>query len=401
LAEHLTERIALRPSSHRSRTHRRVSTTNENGGRKWRIAHSEFSQGWGGQEMRDFAELTGFRDRGAEVTLIAPSCSQIFKRCHTEGISCVDLPTKKLGLITSVFAIARQLRERRIEILNTHSSRDGWFVALAGRVAKVPFIIRSRHIEVTYPNRWISRHAFTTLADYILCTSDRIREHLKLEFNLRDEVIETLPTGIDPDRFQAAGPKHEALEKLRTQDRRLVGMVSVLRSWKGHDVFIDAAKQLIAAGINADFVIAGAGPCEKVIKEWVADSGHADRFHLLGHTDEVPAVLRSLDVLAIPSLSHEGIPQIGLQALACETAVVGSCIGGIPEIIRDGETGRIVGVDNAEELAAGLRSALEDVSKTKSMSQAGRSMIEASHSRTHMLDRLEEIYAKHLPESKV
>ncbi|MBG85647.1 MAG: hypothetical protein CMO80_01950 [Verrucomicrobiales bacterium] len=365
--------------------------------RVWRIAHSEFSLGWGGQEMRVFAELQGFKDRGSEVTLIAPAASKIFKRCTEAGIDCVELPQKKLKLVISIMRIARILRERRIEVLNTHSSRDGWFVAMSGRMAKTPFIIRSRHIEVTYPNRWISRHAFTTLADFIICTSDRIRDHLKMEFNLKDSKIETLPTGIDPSRFARKGPKHPNLEKLSTGGKKLIGMVCVLRSWKGHDVFIDAAKKLIENGLNADYVIAGEGPRRKRIAQWIEDTGYADRFHMMGHVDDVPTVLRSLDVLAIPSLSHEGVPQIGLQALACKTPVVGSHIGGIPEIIHHGETGRIVAADNVDELADGLRTALDETEATQRMSGAGRRVIEEKHSQAHMLDRLGEIYRQHLP----
>lgn len=376
-----------------------MAEATEQSKRVWRIGHSEYSLGWGGQEMRVFAELKGFRDRGCEVTLIAPPESRIYQRCAGAGISVVELPKNKWALIASVFGLARELRRRRIEVLNTHSSRDGWFVAAAGRLAGTPFIVRSRHVEVTYPNRWISRHAFTTFADYILCTSDRIREHLKMEFGLSDKVIETLPTGIDPDRYCVDGETREELIARKSGGRRLVGMVSVLRSWKGHDVFIAAASELLAEGLDLDFVIAGDGPRRKRIAQWVEESGHRDRFHLLGHCDDVPAVLRSMDVLAIPSLSHEGVPQIGLQALACETPVVGSHIGGIPEIIRDGETGRIVNAGDASDLARGIREALARPEETRKFAEAGRKMIVSGHSCDHMLDRLEEIYRAHCPPS--
>ncbi|MBO35980.1 MAG: hypothetical protein CMO64_07295 [Verrucomicrobiales bacterium] len=110
----------------------------------------------------------------------------------------------------------------------------------------------------------------------------------------------------------------------------------------------------------------------------------------------MPAVLRALDLLAIPSTNHEGIPQIGLQALACRTPVVGSDAGGIPEIIRHGETGRIVAAGDAELLANAIAETLMDDKGTTRMTDNGRVMVEREHGIDHMLDQLERIYADHL-----
>jgi glycosyltransferase involved in cell wall biosynthesis len=279
------------------------------------------------------------------------------------------------------------------EHIPRETSRDGWFVAIAGRLAGVPLIIRTRHIDVTYPNPLISRHAFTTLADHVLCTSDQIRNHLQGVFGIANDSITTLPTGIDPSRFQAEGDGFPGLDGRR---KKLVGMISVLRSWKGHGVFMDAARRLLDDGFKGDFVITGEGPMKGHIDEWIAESGHVGRFHLLGHTENVPEVLRSLDVLVIPSLRHEGIPQIGLQALASRTPIVGSDVGGIPEIVRNGETGRIVPPDDAIALATAINTTLADSKNTRSMTAAGRKLVEDRYSFSRMLDQLDQLYAHHL-----
>jgi glycosyltransferase involved in cell wall biosynthesis len=115
-----------------------------------------------------------------------------------------------------------------------------------------------------------------------------------------------------------------------------------------------------------------------------------------GHREDVPEVLRALDVLCIPSVRHEGVPQIGLQALACGTAVVGSDCGGIPEIIQEGRTGRIVPVGDSAALAARIAEAVDQAADTRRMIQAGREMVEQHHSLDHMLDRLESLYRRYL-----
>lgn len=125
--------------------------------------------------------------------------------------------------------------------------------------------------------------------------------------------------------------------------------------------------------------------------------GAEQHVNFIGHREDVPEVLRSLSVLVIPSTRHEGIPQIGLQALACETPVVGSDCGGIPEVIRHGETGRIFQAGDDAALATCLAEALDQPTETRRLAIAGRRLVESSHSLDAMLDRLEEIYRRNLP----
>ncbi len=130
------------------------------------------------------AELSGFQRRGSEVWLIAPTDSEIFQRATAHQIPTEPLRLGKMNFPWEVIRLARWLRKNRIEVVNTHSSRDGWLVGLAARLARVPLIIRTRHIDVDYPNRWLSRHAFTTFADYVLTTSHKIKVHFQEMFDL-------------------------------------------------------------------------------------------------------------------------------------------------------------------------------------------------------------------------
>jgi len=361
--------------------------------RFWRIAHSEFSSGWGGQEHRVLAELAGFQKRGCDVRLLAAIDSEIFRRAKTEAISAIPLRADKLHFPFEIVRLARWLRQNQIQILNTHSSRDGWLLGLAGRLARVPLIIRTRHIDVTYPHRWLSRHAYTTLADHLLATSRKISAHFQEMFGLPDDRISTVPTGIDLDFFSPSGAKANLL----AGGQPLVGMISVLRSWKGHTTFLEAVAQLKAAGFAGRFVIVGEGPMRPHIEQQIARLNLGDIVTLTGHREDVPDILRALDVLVMPSTKHEGIPQIGLQALATKTPVVGSNAGGIPEIIQDGETGTIFPVGDANAMAAAIRKTLRETEVTKKMADAGRKLVETRHSLKIMLDDLESIYRCHLP----
>lgn len=364
---------------------------------RWRIVHSEWSVGWGGQEHRVMAELTEFRKRGSEVWLLAPAEAQIHTRATAAGIPVRALDVKKLHFALEALRTARWLRQIRAEVLNTHSSRDGWVVGMAGRLARVPLIVRTRHIEVAYPNRWVSRHAFVTLADHVLTTSRKMGVELQQSLNLPEDRVTTLPTGIDLTHFAPAGPKAELRGRNIPPATPWVGMVSVLRSWKGHATFLHAARILSDAGLSARFVIVGDGPIREQIETQICELKLSNYVSLAGHLDDVPSVLRALSVLVIASTKHEGVPQIGLQALATKTPVIGSNVGGIPEIIRPGETGRIFPAGDAPALAAAIRETLEAREITTRLCERGRAFVEANHGLDAMLDRIESLYRRWLP----
>ncbi|MBK8039153.1 MAG: glycosyltransferase family 4 protein [Verrucomicrobiaceae bacterium] len=361
--------------------------------RPWRILHSESSRGWGGQEHRVMAELRGFQERGHEVFLVAHPESQVLRRAQDFGMGVVPCLFDRKRLPLDALQLAFWLRRNRIDIVNTHSSRDGWLLGIAARLARTPLLIRSRHIDVEYPHPSISKHAFTTFADHVLTTSDRITSHFRRIFPIAAEDITTLPTGIDTDRFTLEGPRASLPVQPGTP---VVGMVSVLRYWKGHDTFFRAIHLLRQKREAIQFVVVGGGDVP-VYQQIAIRDGAGPAVSFLGHREDIPEVLRALDVLCIPSKAHEGVPQIGLQALACQTAVVGSDCGGIPEIIRDGETGRIFPAGDHEAFAARILETLEEKAETDRLRQAGRRMVEEHHSIDVMLNKLEALYRRCLP----
>jgi glycosyltransferase involved in cell wall biosynthesis len=173
-------------------------------------------------------------------------------------------------------------------------------------------------------------------------------------------------------------------------------MISVLRSWKGHPVFFKAVRILKNSGARARFVVVGGGAPVERFQQLARDEGVDDCVTFTGHREDVPEILRALAVLVIPSTKHEGIPQIGLQALATKTPVVGSDAGGIPEIIRHGETGRIFPAGDTQALARAIRETLTATDATRAMTERGRAYVETHHSLDRMLQMIEELYRRHL-----
>ena len=362
----------------------------------WRIVHSEASFGWGGQEHRILAELQGFHRRGHDVWLVAPEQSGVFHRASQAGISVkAQRFDQRLLLPLHVVRMASWLRRQRIQIVNTHSSRDGWMLTLASRMARVPLVIRSRHFDVPIPNKSLSRLVYKEWTHHVITTSERITEKLLETFELSPEEVTTMATGVDLDRFQPEGPRAELSLPPLPSGTPLIGMISVIRHAKGTQILAEAARLLRDEGRRVHCVIVGDGPWRSHLEAVIAELGVKDLFSLLGHREDVPEIMRSLNLIAIPSF-HEAVPQSGLQALATGVPVVASDVGGIPDIIKQGITGRLVPPKDAAALAQAIRDTLDQREKTRAMTAAGLELIRAEHSLEKMLDRLEAIYRQHL-----
>jgi len=341
--------------------------------------------------MRVFAELEWMRAQGHWVALAAHPESQIARRAREAGLKVRPLSTSKALLPVEVASLARWLKRHHVDIVNSHSSNDGWTAGLAARMAGCR-LVRSRHIEVDYPNRFWSVIAYRKLPHHILTTSERIAVRMTTELDIPRERVTCIPTGIDLQRFHPGTPGTLRQQLGLPADVPLVGMISVLRSWKGHDTFLEAAAELLKAGRPIHFVIAGDGPGRAELTKKIASPPWRDNVTLLGHRNDVENVLASLDVLVLPSYAHEGIPQIILQAQAMARAVVATRVGGIPEVVEDGVTGLIVEPRDAATLASRIMQLLTDDDLRTRLGAASRRSVEAHHGIDHMVARLLELY---------
>ena len=363
--------------------------------RQWRILHSESSLGWGGQEVRVFTELEWMRAHGHWVALAAHPASAIAGKAREAGLRFYPLQTHKALLPFEVARLAAWLVWNRVEIVNTHSSNDGWLAGVAARLALWPTLIRSRHIEVDYPNRFWSGLAFRILPRYVLTTSQRIADRLVGELGVPSSRVACVATGIDLTRFHPGIEGNLREELGLAPEVALVGMISVLRSWKGHATFLEAAALLLKSlGRSVHFVIAGDGPGREELAGRIAGGPWKDRVTLLGHRADVPNVLASLEVLVLPSYAHEGIPQIVLQAQAMGRAVVATRVGGIPEVVEDGTTGLLVPPREAEALAEKVAGLLADAGLRERLGARARERVERDYSLDAMGERLVGLYGE-------
>jgi glycosyltransferase involved in cell wall biosynthesis len=212
---------------------------------------------------------------------------------------------------------------------------------------------------------------------------------------LEPDRVAAFPIGIDVGRFKPGRPERDLRIELKLPpEHRLVGLISYLRSYKGHEYFIEAAARVLSCAKDVTFLIVGEGPEEARLREMVASRGLSSNVRILGFRDDLLNVFRSLDLFAIPSVEGDTIPQVLMQALAMGLPVVSTTVGSIPDVVQDGRTGFVVPPRNADALAERILALLDDPALRREMGRNGRALLERDYSLARMLDRLEDVYKR-------
>lgn len=351
------------------------------------ILHTESSLGWGGQEIRILQESLGMKARGHRVLIAASPKSLLLPRAERAGLEIIpiDLAHRYPWTFWQMLSIFAQ---KEIDILNTHSSADSWVATLAARMAKrKPIVIRTRHLSTPISKNIWSRLIYDLIPDAVITTGEEIRRQMILENNFDGHKIFSIPTGVDLDQFDPEKIKPSLLGK-----GLMVGMIGVLRSWKGHRYFLKAVPLILEKIPEAQFYIVGDGPQLSSIKQTIEKLKLQDKVFLLGHREDIAEILVSLDIIVHPSYGHEGVPQTILQALAMRKPVVATQVGSISEVVIEGQTGLLIPPRDAEKIAQGVIEIYKNSELRQRLINNGREFVKKKYAYKIMLDRLEDLY---------
>lgn len=374
-----------------------MQANRDNGG-KLKILMLESSPNWGGQEDRLLREAVWLERHGHKVILACNDDAAIIGRAGAAGVEARAIPFRSNVDLPGLRALDTLIRREKPDVLHARSSKDAWF-AFAFRLAGVP-VVRSRHTtlpdDMSGGRRFIySRgcHRLIASAGFI---ADTMRESLAIPSDRIDVIGESVDTAEfcpgDGSAFREQfGIRHEA---------PLFGIVAMLRSEKGHDTFLDAARIVLARRPDARFVVVGSAaagnPIAKRLQEEVRTgfSQFADKPVIMtGFRRDIPVVMRALDALAVPS-TQEAQTLVIPQAFATGKPAIGSRVGGIPEIIQDGINGFLVEPGNAGQLADRMLRIAEDSHLAKGLGQAGREFAERELAVDVKMGQLLESYRK-------
>ena len=324
-----------------------------------------------------FRELLAKANVPVEV-IVAPASAMAVRR--ESGLLAI------FGSLPSVIRLVRTVaaRARTWDVIYANSQKAFVIGSLASALSGRPLVWRLRDVLDSSHFSPILRRIAVFLANWksrrVIVNSLATGKVFAAVGGNAAKVSVAYP-GIDESPFTAVTP--ETVTKLRTEiapgNAKLIGVFGRLSTWKGQAVFIDAIAQLpdaigviVGAALFADHAYANE------LQRKVDELGIANRIRFLGFRNDIPALMRSMDIIVHSSISPEPFGRVVVEGMLSGNPVVASAAGGVLEIIDDGKTGWLVEPGDADALAQTLRSVLENKTRTAAIAEAGQSHARAT-----------------------
>ncbi|MCC6696142.1 MAG: glycosyltransferase [Candidatus Hydrogenedentes bacterium] len=355
-----------------------------------RILHVDEQSGWRGGEQQASYLIQGLIVRGHFCAIAGRRGSPFMARDHGgETVARVEAPFRGEADLWSAWILARAMRRLEIDLVHAHTSHALTYAVLACAFAGRGKVVASRRVDFPPRSNAFSRWKYAQ-ADALVAISHRIAEVMRA-FGVSESKLTVVHSGIDPARMDVEPLSREALGV--PVDAPLIGNVAALVGHKDQATLIAAMPAVLRAQPHARLVIAGEGPLRGALERQIADLnvGHAVR--LLGYRDDVPRLIKTLDVFVLSS-SEEGLGTSVLDAMAACIPVVATRAGGIPEMVRDNETGLLAPIGDSSAFARAVTAMLGDSDLRARLARRAGQLVAEHFTYQRMVEGNDEVYRR-------
>ncbi len=318
------------------------------------------------------------------------------------GFKAVVIPMRHKFDLSTIKPIRQYLRENKIDLVHTHGVRANLVARTAAKREGLP-VVTTFHSVLRYDYDSIFK---ALLAKYLTTATNRhtdrfiaISRAIKkeiLEMGVPDDRITVIHNGLDISKYAEPRDPQETKRELGLDpDKYTVAMIARLHPVKGHQYFLQAAREVLNKGINAQFLIIGEGIYRENISHWVKELGLDKEVIMPGYYSPIENIYRVCDVLCVPSLM-EGLGMVVLEAMYFEVPVVASNVGGIQEIIENRINGLLVEPRDFMGLADAVINVLADKDLADYFKVQGQETLK-EFSLEKMARQIEETYLSLLP----
>lgn len=244
----------------------------------------------------------------------------------------------------------------KISILQTHGYKPsivGFFLKYYLGLPWVPFLHGDTAEDLKVRCYFQLEKLFVRRADAIVTVSEDMRQKM-LQRGFSSYKVQAVRNAIDPSLFDVVLPEHASRDFLRLHELKgdgpLIGIIGRMSPEKGHTFFLEAFPQVLAKIPTARVVFLGTGQEESMLRKICAEKGLQNRVHFMGFQEDIASWYPVLDLVVLPSLS-EGLPNVAMEAMLFSKPIVATAVGGVPEVVEDGVTGKLVPARKATDLA--------------------------------------------------
>lgn len=330
------------------------------------------SSGLGGRELNTIRLIPYLWEQGAKITVaVLDSGGYVTDQCAVVGVDfkCLGLWPSKLNVLIVLWRCFFLLLSKRPDVIQVYGYQASMICRLAAlplRIKVVVGIVGTGHFSGFRP---LTERLTSRLVSHYTTNSLGAKDRLYQILGCRVPGITVIYNGV-PD-FKVA--RVESSDRVFTS-----GTVGNLRPEKGYDILLEAivlTKVKLGDGFKWKHLVAGDGVLRDRLTVRINELGLTGQVVLLGKVDDVVGVLGQLDLFILASHT-EGLPNAVLEAMMAGRCVIASSVGGIPEIITDGETGLLVEPGDPEDLSRALQSVICKPKWRDSMAIRGRALVQ-------------------------
>ena len=369
----------------------------------------DHTSGLGGAEFSLEALVTAMPPERCSYTVALPEPGPLVERLRAQGVTVTLIPLESwrwwvntpkhilkffLTLPLQVLSLLRWLRflyALHPDLVHFNINRVVEPV-LAAWLLRIPSVMHFRDIPSRMSQRfilgWGAFYAIMNLAGYSIANSMATEQDIQPRVR---RPVRMIPNGLDLEKFDRAAEERES--EPVPADSLKVAMVALLVPWKNHPAFLQLAQHICEKRSDVLFLIAGSGQADYTVKlkQLAHNLGVAEKVKFLGHVNNVPALLRHVDLL-IHTTDREPFGRVFIEAMAAYRPVVAFDSGGAAEIVVDGETGVLVPPGDLEAMAAAVCRLLDDSELRQRMGEAGRRRVEGRYAIQRHVDAVLQVY---------
>ena len=351
----------------------------------------------GGTQIWVTEAVQAFIENGQEVSLLAPEGSWVVEQCNGTGahISTYDWDEVVHENAHNQEIWMEALSKCDVAICTVHPPRDGFHCSVfAARCIKegqleTHLIPKTGTIVPEYLREFYLPDE--TINSSVIAIADFTRQYLIETYKIPAEKVALVYQGTETERFRHSDKVWEEARgryPLPEDAAPVLGSIGSFEHRKGHPILFEALSELVNDPLpNAHLMMVGDGPDEAMLKERVQAMGLERSVSFFPFTDEPNYVFERIDMTVLPSLYKEGLPNVLLESMAMGVPVVSSDIGGVSEIVHDGETGYMVEPGDKSALAEAIIKIWEDQDTYQAMKIKARKLIESQFDKTTQFER--------------
>ena len=299
--------------------------------------------------------------------------------------------------LTSFFLSALSLAGKS-NLLHAYWTPSGLVALMVKGIRNVPVVVTLWGSDIYFARKPLFAGIFKWLmrkANAIVCESDSFRNEL-VQLGIPANTISVIANGIDLEAFQPTDKTTARRQLNLPEDKTILINVGGLSPVKDQKTLIEAAAQIITNKPGLLLVLVGEGETRKELESLVQSKGLQEQIRFAGFQEvtKIPEWLNAADIFVLTSIS-EGSPNIILEAMSCALPIIATSVGGIPEMIRDGEEGLLIPPQAPEVLIEKLNILLGDAELQKKLSRNALKVVQSNYaSWEKQASELKALYAR-------